>query len=246
MWFQSEKKSVSPDFSDDFDKILEEIESEAGGNNNRPKAIESWCKRFGWSQEVVDLAKNLVDKMEQDLKLGQAITKPQILIALTSAVAGYAVDRERKKHSPTQEPRSQRPSPKSLSPHWVLILVINADKERAVIDMLQKKQWPDGDDLYQATQALWSAPERDLSEAHPELNDWLCDISGLSVKEHQESEYDVYLIRIDLDQKIRGFDQGVNPIDRLDAFRQIVGKGTIARLSPRLPSDAYKEDFWSR
>jgi hypothetical protein len=244
LWGRSEKKSVSLDVSDDFDEILKEIESETGGNNNRPKAIESWCKRFGWSQEVVDLAKKLVDKMEQDLKLGQAITKPQILIALISAAAGYAVDQERKKHSPTPEPQSQRPSPKPQPQKWALILVINADKGSAVLDIMRQGQkWPNGDSLYQYTQFLWFGPE---SGIHPELNDWLDKSLDLSAGKHQESEYDVYLIRIDVDQDIRGFHQGINQIDRLDAFRQIVNIGKIVKVSLRLPSDAYKEDVWSR
>ena len=124
---------------------------------------------------------------------------------------------------------------------YVLVLVVNAGRE-SVIDAVRTGGVAalNGDQLYQATQALWLGKETDFELS---LGGWFNKERVVS----EPSEYDVYLIRVEMAGDDPGLHRNANQLDRLDAFRRFQSMGFKATVSPRLPSDAYgTTDVYSR
>lgn len=166
-------------------------------------------------------------------------TRDYLLIALAVAAGGYVVYRLTRKPS--------RPEPLAASPvvepaRKVLVLVINAGRE-SVIDALRAGGGSalQGDQLYQATQALWLGSAAEFERSG--LAQWF----GTERAVTGPSEYDVHLIRLDIAADDAGLHCNANQMDRLDAFRRFQATGFKASVSPRLPSDAYgTTDVYSR
>lgn len=166
-------------------------------------------------------------------------TRDYLLIALAVAAGGYVVYRL------TRKPSRQAPltaSPVVEPARKVLVLVINAGRE-SVIDALRAGGGSalQGDQLYQATQALWLGSAAEFERSG--LAQWF----GTERAVTEPSEYDVHLIRLDIAADDAGLHRNANQMDRLDAFRRFQATGFKATVSPRLPSDAYgTTDVYSR
>ena len=126
---------------------------------------------------------------------------------------------------------------------YVLILVIDASKQAVLQSLRESKKIVPSEcqSLYEATKALLIVKKSDFDK-NDELSDWFSE--DRAVQENESSEYDVYLVKIELSQDVAGFGKNANSAARYDAFRalsQVPAKlGQEIKISPRLPSAAYK------
>ncbi|NJL09914.1 MAG: hypothetical protein HC815_07520 [Richelia sp. RM1_1_1] len=120
----------------------------------------------------------------------------------------------------------------------ILVLVINVSKEN-IIQILRIKGQVESEnceELYAATQYLWMGFESDFFK---NFKSWF---DKKELPEEQQSEYDVYLVKIPLKHKIPGFESSnANSLVRLDAFRQLPDNSREGELvvSHRLANEAY-------
>ena len=188
-----------------------------------------------------DLRTNLDDYIDaSDEAMSKMESRDYLLIALAVAAAGYVIYRLTRRHATEAVLPSPRPVPQS--DRWILVLVINASR-LSVVDAVRDRSVGalDGDQLYQATQAIWFGRALDFDKS--DLSRWF-DSSNQVV---EECEYDVHLVKIDLAEDDQGLHRKANQIDRLDAFRRFQAKTFNATVSARLPSDAYgTTDVYSR
>jgi hypothetical protein len=133
--------------------------------------------------------------------------------------------------SPRQRPPSDSYIPPAPIPQ-ILILVVNALKKDC-LDKIQnqdnKIQSEDCEKLYRATSFLWMG---DKSELNPKLKDCRDYIA------QQESEYDVYLVEIELPKAKEGFKQDAGQLSRIDAFRELTD--LTVKISSRLKVSVYE------
>ncbi|MTJ47348.1 hypothetical protein [Dolichospermum sp. UHCC 0259] len=118
----------------------------------------------------------------------------------------------------------------------VLILVINSLKKDFVesLETQGKIEAQDCDQLYRATQTLWLGnKESDSSN----LNYRFENPKQFVVQQQEDSEYDVYLIKIELDDPHPGFKPNVNQIERMSAFRTLAGSSV--EISLRLTVEVF-------
>lgn len=127
---------------------------------------------------------------------------------------------------------------------FILTLVINAERDRDLINSLQNStslELEDSRKLYDATKYLWMDSENKFkrSAINQEFtNNYLVDIS---------SEYDVYFVKIELDKFDPRFEPEINQMDRRDAFRNLANQSPKVTVSQRLSSKAYENtEFYSR
>lgn len=160
-----------------------------------------------------------------------------LLVAFSAAAvlgalaAGFVI--AQKKRSPnSRDPSPHAPNAgKHVPPTWHLVLVVNAESD--IIKTLRQGRFGDidSDKLYQATQSLWMGDRFELTSSS--ILEWFNEERSAT----KQTEYDVYLIRIELEQHDSGLRRGANQMDRLDAFRRIPLSN--ATVSSRLPPDAY-------
>lgn len=178
----------------------------------------------------------------RDEAMSKMEAKDYLLIALAVAAAGYVIYRYRLARQPSESRGAQPARPAAVPTRWVLVLVINAGRD-GVIDALRSGGVAalEGDQLYQATQALWLGPEAEFRRSN--LSEWFSEARAVA----EPSEYDVHLVRVELSSDDPGLHRNANQMDRLDAFRRFQSMGFKATVSPRLPSDAYgTTDVYSR
>lgn len=176
----------------------------------------------------------------RDEAMSKMEAKDYLLIALAAAAAGYVIYRLARQPSESRNAPPARPA--AVPTRWVLVLVINAGRD-GVIDALLSGGVAalEGDQLYQATQALWLGPEDEFRRTN--LSEWFSEARAVP----EPSEYDVHLVRVELSSDDPGLHRNANHMDRLDAFRRFQSMGFKATVSPRLPSDAYgTTDVYSR
>lgn len=182
--------------------------------------------------DYIDASDEAMSKMEP---------RDYLLIALAVAAAGYVIYRLAR---PRSHPTESRPAhtPAARPDRWSLVLVVNAERSRVIGGLRDGGVVSlDGDQLYQATQALWFGPAADFEASS--LSSWFDETREVV----ENSEYDVHLIKLELDGDDRGLRRNANQMDRLDAFRRVKAKGYKCVVSPRLPSDAYgTTDVYSR
>jgi hypothetical protein len=132
--------------------------------------------------------------------------------------------------SPVEIPLFQENAKQSL----VLVLVISASQAEFLESLKNKKDIDvsEGEQLYQITRYLWLGTETKLSENRPDINEY-------SVAKGAESEYDIYLVYIELKKADKGFNSNVNQLDRFDAFRKLADLPVNFTISDRLPMEAY-------
>lgn len=136
----------------------------------------------------------------------------------------------------------QNPSDKTLPPSpnptitkQFLVLVVS-HAEAGFLESLQAKgsiDFKDGESLYEITKYLWVGTEDKYSKIKANISDYL-------VAEGAESEYDIYLVSIELNQADEGFNSNVNQLDRYDAFRKLADFAVDVTVSPRLQMEAYE------
>lgn len=228
--------------------------------------VRAWCEELDWPSEVADVANAEYHALAEYVhRIPRAFVWPQrlkgvlslnldeamhrgklsggeiVLIALVIGALAYVVYRlGRRERRPVEAPSvTTTPS----RPRWVLVLVINAAKENVLAALRSKGVAAlRGDELYQATQALWLATEAEFQSSH--VLEWFRETRAVRTP----SEYDVHLVRFDLSADDPGLRPNANPMDRLDAFRRLCAQRPAVIVSPRVPSDAYgtTDVFYSR
>lgn len=121
----------------------------------------------------------------------------------------------------------------------ILILVVNVLKSEIIETIKTKKQIEpdDCEKLYRTTEALWLGTETDLS---PKLAECFSENNQFMVSPGAESEYDIYLMQIELKNPDNGFKPTADQLDRIDAFRNLSDLSVDIKVSPRLRVDAYE------
>lgn len=121
-----------------------------------------------------------------------------------------------------------------------LILVVS-EAQQILVESIKNKEMiddNDGDALYAATHFLCYENDKQISSK------WN-DLKRFQAKE--ESEYDIYLIKVRLKQYDDRFDPDVNSLDRYDAFLKLSELANHVEVSPRLTMEVGEEfDFYSR
>jgi hypothetical protein len=115
-----------------------------------------------------------------------------------------------------------------------LVLVVS-HAQAGFLESLQAKgsiDFKDGESLYEITKYLWVGTEDKYSKIKANISDY-------SVAKGAESEYDIYLVSIELNQADEGFNSNVNQLDRYDAFRKLADLSVNLTISPRLQMEAY-------
>jgi hypothetical protein len=145
--------------------------------------------------------------------------------------------------SPREEVRQPYPNPPSPTVQapptqritkQYLVLVVSAS-QADLLESLQTKgriDFSDGEALYEITKYLWLGSETDLNKRRASINQY-------SVSKGEESEYDIYLVYIELNQADERFKSNVDQLDRYDAFRNLADLEVKFERSPRLQMEAY-------
>jgi hypothetical protein len=163
-----------------------------------------------------------------------------VFLGLVITAVGYVVFQLNQQKTATRNQRSlsdddNYPSYPFSEPK-TLILVVNVLKKDC-LDKIQnqgdKIQSEDCEKLYRATSFLWMG-----DELHPKLNRNLNDSGAFVVQEGAESEYDVYLLKIELPKANEGFEQNAGQLSRIDAFREL--EGLSVQISRRLKVSVYE------
>jgi hypothetical protein len=152
---------------------------------------------------------------------------------------------QRQQQTPSrEEPRQYNPNPQSSkvpesliprSTKQSLVLVISAAQVEFLESLRAKRRidMNDGERLYEITKYLWLGSENDFNQGEASINQY-------SVSEGEESEYDIYLICIELNKAEEGLKSNVNQLDRYDAFRNLANLAIKFKISPRLQMEAYE------
>lgn len=213
-----------------------------------PKNGIDWEHPFG-RRPLFKYAQNIFNK----LNIANGSTEIIVFIALVITAVSYFICMSNKPQeiepvelpqsvqsnpaqSPRREPTLKYPPVQSTysDVKYLLILVVSATQQ-LVINSLKEKRKIDYENyelLYKGTQYLCQGIKSDLKSK-------LDRVDQYSSKD--ESEYDVYLITIELEQANQGFDKGVNQLDRYDAFRELPDLDYKVEVSERLKMEAYAD-----
>lgn len=123
-----------------------------------------------------------------------------------------------------------------------LVLVISAS-QTDFLKLIKDKRHIDlseSEGLYEVTKYLWLGSETEFFQKTANINQYL-------VSKGEETEYDIYLVYVELKQSNEGFKPNVNQLDRYDAFRELVNLAVSFQVSPRLKMEAYENiEVYSR
>jgi hypothetical protein len=167
-------------------------------------------------------------------------------LVTTSSYAFYLLDESNRKNNQSQDnsPINSKGLPQTQDKKEdILLLVINASRQNIIQPLKSNHHITDdfSNEIYRITQALWMGNIREFSQ----FETWF--FQDKEVSESEYSEYDVYLVKIELKYSDKGFSRNANQLDRLDAFRKLPENTLNVYVSPRLPSKAYaNKDFYSR
>ena len=129
---------------------------------------------------------------------------------------------------------------------YILALLIKSDRYQDLIDSLKNNRFlrsEDSSKLYGATQGLWIGEESEFKKSQIKQKSELVE----SKSGNTASEYDVHFVTIELDKDDSRFDRDVNPMDRRDAFIDLVKRTPQVTVSRRLSCKAYENtEFYSR
>ncbi|MFB2839277.1 hypothetical protein [Floridanema evergladense] len=116
-----------------------------------------------------------------------------------------------------------------------LVLVVSASQTDFVESLAAKGRidFKDGESLYEITKYLWLGSENEFSQR-------VANIDRYAVSKGKESEYDIYLVYIELNQADERFRSNVNQLDRYDAFRKLADLAVDLKISSRLQMEAYE------
>jgi hypothetical protein len=177
-----------------------------------------------------------------------------VLIAFAITAIGYFIYRLNQQKQETtrgEEPRPYNTTPLSPTVSTVqtpsiitssipkntnqfLILVVSHSQADFLESLVAKSDINsnDGESLYEITKYLWLGSESEFSQT-------TANIKQYSVSKGAESEYDIYLVYVELKEADEGFTSNVNQLDRYDAFRKLDDLALNLRISPRLQMEAY-------
>lgn len=115
-----------------------------------------------------------------------------------------------------------------------LVLVVSASQADFIesLESIRRINSNDAEELYRITKYLWLGYESEFYQK-------IADINRYSVSKGEESEYDIYLVYMELKQADEGFNPSVNQLDRYDAFRKLADLAVNLTISPRLQMEAY-------
>jgi hypothetical protein len=180
-----------------------------------------------------------------------------VLIAFGITAIGYFIyiinqPKQQQQTTRREEPRQDNPNPPATSSvstvqppsiltpsipkntNQFLILVVS-HSQADFLKSLQAKEridFKDGESLYEITKYLWLGSETEYSKIKSNISEYL-------VAKGEESEYDIYLVYIKLDQADEGFTSNVDQLDRYDAFRKLADLSVNLTISDRLQMEAY-------
>ncbi|MBG0748944.1 MAG: hypothetical protein I4E98_20520 [Planktothrix agardhii KL2] len=137
--------------------------------------------------------------------------------------------------SKVQTPPIPTPTVQKITKQFLVLVVSHSQAD--FLESLKAKRridFKDGESLYEITKYLWLGSETEYSKIEP-------NIGKYSVAKGAESEYDIYLVSIEINQADEGFNSNVNQLDRFDAFRNLALADLPVNLtiSPRLQMEAY-------
>ncbi|WP_449417589.1 hypothetical protein [Phormidium nigroviride] len=127
------------------------------------------------------------------------------------------------------------PTPVTIITKQFLVLVVS-HLQADFLESLKAKgriNVNEGETLYEITKYLWLGAETEYSKIKANISDY-------SVAKGAESEYDIYLIYIELNQADEGFKPKVNQLVRFDAFRKLAYLAVNLTISPRLQMEVYE------
>lgn len=164
-----------------------------------------------------------------------------VFLGFFKAVCDRIHVRDQKENRTSVDDSSTRTLRTNLPKEQILVLVINVGKATVINNLRNKTtlESSDGEQLCDATELLWVGSQEEFNSMFQK-----CFISNneFEVPEDQQSEYDIYLVKIQLKQAEKGFLKDGNKIDRMDAFRNLANLA-VARsfeVSPRLKVEAYQ------
>lgn len=201
---------------------------------------------FAKSEDVIKIVRIVYDAIKPNKLLNlyrkvfnmniNSDVKTIIIIALGITGLGFLLFALNQSSEPVKHKKTV--SRLSIVNHQYLILVISAAKAD-ILDVLSKNYSPDYDlcdQLYQSTKFIWFGSKQESLALFDEI------FSERGVGYGNESEYDVYFVKIEIkDYSEDGFDSGVSSIKRIDAFRKLSDLGKILDISKRLPASAYQQ-----
>ena len=135
--------------------------------------------------------------------------------------------------STVQTPSNPTPSNPRITNQFLILVVSHLQAD--FLKSLQGKEridFKDGESLYEITKYLWLGSETEYSKIKSNISEYL-------VAKGEESEYDIYLVYIKLDQADEGFTSNVDQLDRYDAFRKLADLSVNLTISDRLQMEAY-------
>ena len=177
-----------------------------------------------------------------------------VLIAFAITAIGYWIyilNQQKQQTTRGEEPRQDNPNP--LAPtvstgqtpsiptpsipkvtNQFLILVVSHSQADFLKSLVAKSRMNsnDGESLYEITKYLWLGSETEYSQIQRNIMEY-------SVPKGEESEYDIYLVYIELNQADEGFNSNVDQLDRYDAFRKLADLSVDIKVSDRLQMEAY-------
>lgn len=195
--------------------------------------------------------KTIINKvMMRNETMGSEKMKFIVLIAFGISAIGYFIyilnQPKRQQAARREEPRQYNPNfpiqtppiasnPVQTRTNQFLTLVVFASKADVLESLKAKKSisYKDADSLYEITTYLWLGSESEFSQRTANINLY-------SVSKGQESEYDIYLVYMELKQADEGFNSSVTQLDRIDAFRKLAYLASNLTISPRLKMEAYE------
>lgn len=136
--------------------------------------------------------------------------------------------------STDQTPPSPTPPVKIITKQFLVLVVSHLQAD--FLESLKAKgriNVNEGETLYEITKYLWLGAETEYSKIKANISDY-------SVAKGAESEYDIYLVYIELNKADEGFKPKVNQLDRFDAFRKLADLPVNFTISDRLQMEAYE------
>jgi uncharacterized protein (DUF2164 family) len=195
------------------------------------KKIQSYLSQF--------LEKYLFEKNNMkitDLKI-------ILLIAFIVTAIGYFLYYQSSQSNDSKKLENKQDNDLISSPkksQECLILVINALKYKNVSHLATqgKISSDDSEIIYLATESMWLG----LKDQIPvKLNECFNSTNQFQVPEGEESEYDIYMIKIELEDLDKGFKAEADQLARIDAFRRLPDLSNNIKISDRLKVNAYKD-----
>ncbi|MBD2394714.1 hypothetical protein H6G11_10675 [Cyanobacterium aponinum FACHB-4101] len=193
---------------------------------------------YGNQSPLYRIIKKFIDQLQLGGKnMNNDNIKVLVFLGLIITGVAFVVYKLNQENTPTSNQKRTR-STSVLSPKATiapqLILIVNASKKDC-LDKIQnqgnKIQPKDCDKLYRATKFLWMGTKDELDKNFKNYDSYIA-------QQDQESEYDVYLVQIDLPEMMEGFKQDANTLDRIDAFRELIN--LPIKISPRLKVSIYE------